>query len=116
MKEEDKCNSKKNNNTKKGNMENNLKKDQLIELVSRKSGINKEKINMETSIEQDLGVTGEDAEELIKEISKKFKVNIDDFVFAKYFNNEPSILTVYREVVPLTVGDLIQAISNGKLV
>ncbi len=96
-------------------MENNFKKEQLIELVSCKSGVNRRDINIETSIEQDLGVTGEDAEELIKEISKKFNVNIDDFVFAKYFNDEPSILTVYRQIIPLTVGDLIQAISNGKL-
>jgi acyl carrier protein len=88
---------------------------ELIELIAQKSGVDKSLIKRETTIEDGLGVTGEDAEELIVSIQKKFNIDIKDFVFSKYFNDEPSIFNSPRNIQPLTVGDLEHAVLTGKL-
>ena len=89
--------------------------EQLLAILVKKSGLDKSSIQREFTIEEDLGITGEDAEELIREISYKFKVDISNFQFSKYFYDEPSIFTNQREVIFLTVADIEKAIFSGKL-
>jgi acyl carrier protein len=72
-------------------------------------------ITMETSIENDLGVTGDDGEDLIIEFSKKYNVDINNFDFTKYFYPEPMTLSMPRDVKLLTVGHLMKAIEAGRL-
>lgn len=67
------------------------------------------------SIENDLGITGEDGFDFIKEYSKVFKVDISEFVFSDFFQPEPSLFVKYREVKPLTLGDLAIGIIEGVL-
>ncbi len=68
-------------------------------------------------IEDDLGVTGEDAFDLIQNFSKKFNVDIENFEYKKYFYPEPiSIFDSYRSVMPFRVGNLYESIRIGKLV
>ena len=67
-------------------------------------------------LEEDLGITGEDAYDLIISFSKTFNVNIDNFSFSKYFNEEPSpFLTMPYTLRPFRVRDLLKAIESGKL-
>ena len=67
------------------------------------------------SLEDDLGISDDDASEFILAFSKKFKVNIEDFNFSDYFNSEPSWLTSLSKKALLTVETLNNAIHEGKL-
>ena len=87
----------------------------LISFIREGSGEFKMRITKETLIEDDLGVTGDDGVDLIKEYSEIFKVDISHFEYSKYFHPEPSFLISYGSVLPLTVGDLENAIKDGKL-
>lgn len=75
----------------------------------------KRAITRETSIEDDLGVTGEEAAELLDAFSDKFKVDISKFDFKKYFNDEPTAFTYARKLLPFTIGHLEKAMIAGKL-
>lgn len=74
----------------------------------------------ETRIEKDLGVTGDDAAELIEAFAKEFQVDVSRFTFHDYFGPEgidffcqyPDLQTRKK----LTVGDLVEAVGIGKLV
>jgi len=69
-----------------------------------------------TLIEDDLGITGEDAWDLIKKFAVKFGVDISQFKPEKYFYPEPSLLASFtKKVEPLTLGDLTNAAIEGKL-
>ena len=76
-------------------------------------------IDLNTLIENDLGITGDDAYDLIKKISKAFKVDVSKFEFDKYFAPEPSFfgpVIVNNRDRELSVGDLLEAIKKGKLI
>ncbi|WP_394331641.1 DUF1493 family protein [Tenacibaculum agarivorans] len=68
-----------------------------------------------TSIENDLGITGEDGHDFIKNYSEKFKVDISEFIFSDFFHPEPSLFVTYGKVKPLTLGDLEIGIKKGFL-
>ncbi|QHS58573.1 DUF1493 family protein [Chitinophaga agri] len=68
-----------------------------------------------TSIENDLGITGDDGEDFIIQFSKKYSVDISSFHFTKYFYPEPSMLLIPKEIKILTVGDLMKAIAARRL-
>lgn len=73
-------------------------------------------ITKDTLIEDDLGVTGDEADELITYFSKHYKVNITNFDFSKYFYDEPGVFNVQNRIVkPLTIGHLEKAILAGRL-
>lgn len=84
----------------------------FIYKVSRRIEVS---ITMETSLENDLGVTGDDGEELIVEFSKKYNIYINNFHFTKYFYPEPMTLSMPKDVKLLTVGHLMKAIEVGRL-
>ncbi|WP_419699072.1 DUF1493 family protein [Mucilaginibacter sp. NFX135] len=90
---------------------------ELITYISKRSGIDEDEINYNSVIEDDLGITGDDAEELIIEFSKFFKVNIDNFRFNRYFYPEPSLFSSGEEddKLPLTIGHLARSIILGRL-
>ena len=70
-------------------------------------------LNGNTSIENELGITGLDGEEFIKKYSKIFNVDISNFIFSDYFQPEPSMFISSRTVKPLTLGDLETGITQG---
>jgi transcriptional regulator with XRE-family HTH domain len=90
-------------------------KTKLIHLIREEIGEFKIEINSLTQIENDLGVTGDDAIELIQKIATLYDIDIENFNFKKYFHDEPSFLSKYREIVPITIGDILEAIKIGKL-
>lgn len=73
-------------------------------------------IDLESSIENDLGVTGDDAFEFIMSFSRKYNVDIKEFDFSKYFHSEPNFFTIYKKIEPLTIKDLMNSIIEGKLI
>ena len=75
----------------------------------------KKSITRETSIENDLGVTGEEAAELLSSFSAKFNVDISKFDFDKYFNEEPNVFVEHRNILTFTIGHLEKAMIAGFL-
>lgn len=90
---------------------------QLIKFIENFSGTYDFIFTKSTSIENDLGITGDDGHDLIKEYSKTFNVDISDFKFENYFYPEPSHFIDYKKIKikPLTIGDLENAIIKGYL-
>jgi len=72
-------------------------------------------ITEDLSIENDLGISGDDAYEFMMAFSKRFSVNIRDFDYSDYFNSEPSFFGIVSEKSSLTVGVLNRAIKEGTL-
>jgi len=75
----------------------------------------KKPITRETSIENDLGITGEEAAELLSSFAERFKVDISRFEFKEYFNDEPTVFTYTRKLLPFTIGHLERAMIAGRL-
>jgi hypothetical protein len=72
-------------------------------------------VTMETSIENDLGITGDDGEDFTVQFSNKYGVDISNFHFTKYFYPEPSILSMPDKIMVLTVDHLMKAIETRRL-
>jgi len=87
----------------------------LVFFLQKQTGANKT-ITKDTLIEDDLGVTGDDAEDLIIMFSKRYNVKIDNFAFSKYFYGEPNpFVSQNHKIKPLTVGHLEKALIAGRL-
>ena len=65
--------------------------DRVREIASKHSGVRKEKLNNNTSINFDLQIDGDDIEEMIQSIDNEFKLNFDGFDYGKYFSSESEI-------------------------
>lgn len=89
--------------------------DNLIAFIYRETRSYDVVISEDTEIERDLGVTGEDAEELIFKFAKLYKVDITKFYFTKYFYPEPMTSYHPNNVKVLKVRDLLNAIKARKL-
>ena len=88
----------------------------LVEFLREETGEVNMPITRQTLIEDDLGVTGDEAAELISNFSKRYGVNIQDFIFEHYFYDEPGIFDFpNRTVKPFSVGGLEKAIITGRL-
>ncbi len=75
-------------------------------------------IDMNTSIQSDLKIYGDDASEFISKFCKKFSLNCETFVFSDYFAPEPSWFDLFRKTKAyknLTVRDLMKAVEEGCL-
>lgn len=91
-------------------------RDQLIQFIRAETGEFKKQIDSLTHIEDDLGITGDEAAELIQSIAKKFNIDISEFDYKMYFHPEPDFLTTYGKIKPLTIQDIEAAIVLGKLI
>ncbi|WP_326990891.1 DUF1493 family protein [Chitinophaga sp. 212800010-3] len=89
--------------------------DSLIAFLYKETRSNEVVISENTEIEQDLGITGEDGEELICKFAKVYKVDITNFYFTKYFYPEPMTSYHPNDVKVLKVRDLLHAVEAGKL-
>ncbi|MBE9599489.1 DUF1493 family protein [Pedobacter sp. MC2016-24] len=103
----------------------NIEKPDLFQFVKEKTFVNDIDINMETRLEDDLGVYGDDAVEFIIAYGKYYNVNISNFMAADYFNGEGlnvlnSLIGIFKKEKKaskkaLTVGHLYKAILAGRL-
>ncbi|RYU81833.1 DUF1493 family protein [Hymenobacter persicinus] len=69
-----------------------------------------------TRIEEDLGVTGQDAVDLLLAIAARYHVDLRHLRWDKYFYSEPHLgnfLMGYRPRELFTVGDILQAVERG---
>ncbi|ATL47531.1 hypothetical protein COR50_10325 [Chitinophaga caeni] len=87
----------------------------LVAFIHEQSRSYEVPITLDTSIENDLGVTGDDGEALILAFSKRYNVNIDNFYITKYFYPEPFMSKIPGRIAVLNVGHLLKAINVGRL-
>jgi len=77
----------------------------------------------ELSLEKDLGIYGDDAVEIIFKLSDKFKIDISQLDFSKYFFKEHEWLKRWitykfglsNKKIKLTIGDLEKAVHSKVL-
>ncbi len=79
-------------------------------------------LKQSTTLNGDLEIYGDDADELIYEFSKKFNINIDNFTISKYFESEGNtfFINIFSKKKSLkekelTLGDLEYAMKIGRL-
>lgn len=87
----------------------------LYSFIQEQTRVFDKVITKDTLIEEDLGVTGEEAVELLTKFSRNYNVNISQFEFGKYFNDEPSVFLQPKIVKPFKVEYLEKAILAGRL-
>ena len=65
--------------------------------------------NLKTAIENDLGITGLDAEELFKSFSKEFNTDMSDLDFDKYFAYEGKEMDSFKGILvaPVAISGLL---------
>jgi acyl carrier protein len=86
--------------------------------------VEKDKIFMDTSLNKDLGLYGEEAYDFIHDFSNTFNVDISQFEFDRYFRPEMDIITkliskkvgLEKKRSLLYVQALVEAIKKGVLV
>lgn len=99
-----------------------IKISEIKEYVIEKNLIDADEISEETDIENDLGLTGNDAEEFIADFSEKFKVDISEFDFKSYFLAEGIDFSSFfnffspKKRKKLRLLDLHEAVKKGKLI
>jgi hypothetical protein len=98
--------------------------ERIIQIVARKAGKRPRQITLETRLLHDLGLYGDDAEEVLSEIEKEFHVDYGGFQFDRYFFREGFALWLapgflYRRLIerkqPLTVAMLVRIARGGHL-
>lgn len=78
----------------------------VLKLVAECAGVDVEQISLDTAINLDLGVDGDDAAELLEAFSSRFAVDLATFRFDRYFGSEG--LGFGGSMAPLTIRDLVQ--------
>lgn len=65
---------------------------ELQEFIVNKVGVDYAEVTRDAKLEEDLGIYGDDAIELLVAYEKKFSVNISNFMAADYFSPEGDII------------------------
>ena len=89
----------------------------LKDILIRYSGAPDEDIRDYALIEEDLGITGDDAWELMEELGEKLNVDFSGFEFTKHFSPEAGRNSEKEYgYYPISVGHLAQVIEVGRWV
>src|SRR5262245_56145356 len=88
----------------------------IIKMIADQTGVDAEKISLETRLNQDLRINGDDADELLSLYSEALGVDMTEFQFHRHFLDEPHMLNFWRwipglgpKLDPIYVRDLVEA-------
>lgn len=97
----------------------------VVSVLSRRSGLAKERVTLGTRLVEDLKLDGDDAVDALLEISKGCSMDVSGFDSSLYFRSEPTLLSLFRFLPsqkkravpkqPITVGELVDAARRGRL-
>lgn len=97
--------------------------EKVRQIIAYHSGVKAENITLDTDLVQDLGITGDDGDEILISLNKAFKIDWTGFDVGLVFGNEGCGLpppwalknnAVMYESQPCRVGDLVHAAETGK--
>ena len=104
-------------------MVNNSENIKLFKFIENETGIILDESCLHFSVQKDLGIYGDEAYDFILNFSNIFEVDITEFEFNEYFNNEMDgisrfLISFFRKSNKrqLTIEKLRQAIINKKLI
>jgi acyl carrier protein len=99
--------------------------DKLKHFIVKETGVDDDEVIREAGIEEDLGIYGDDAMELLIAYGKYFNVDTGKFMAADYFSPEgdpilPAIIRIFtgkqeRKTKILTIRHLEKGIHAGRL-
>lgn len=96
--------------------------DRIKSFVIKERGKYRKPLTPETTLEKDLKITGDDADEFLYAFAKEFKVDVTCFDISKYFVSEGSLSLVKLTLFGISTGnpqitlrDLEKAVKKGKL-
>lgn len=97
----------------------------LKEFTIKQAAVKAEEVTEDASLENDLGVYGDDAMEFIMAFSKEFNVDVSKFMAAEYFSPEgdsilPAIIRMFTgkkhpKQKELRIKHLVKAVVAGRL-
>lgn len=98
-----------------------MERNKSIEVIAFFKELGHSDIDISTSINNDLGLYGDDADYVLEKFHKKFKVNFDDLIFNDYFLPELVFKFLYYKWFkpeklkrpPLTIGHLVEVVKKG---
>lgn len=90
---------------------------EIFAFLNKTAGVELENVSLKDGLELDLGITGDDAYDLISAFSTKFNVDISRFIFAEYFHAEPSVFSFKqtKKNKELTIQKLLEAVISKTL-
>jgi acyl carrier protein len=77
----------------------------ILAFVAEETATSPERISLETSLQKDIGVDGDDAEELMEKFSETFQVDMKEFQIDKYFYPEHYLVFSPLKLVQWLFGD-----------
>lgn len=63
----------------------------IINIVAESGGVDQNEISIKSSINYDIGIDGDDWDDLLYKLVEKEHMNFEGFEFSKYFNSETEI-------------------------
>ena len=101
---------------------------EILELVSRESGVPISKISLNSTLLGDIGLDGDDAWEVFESCHEKHGLDLTNFEFQRHFRNEPcfkGFIYLFRKLKhkdehiaakkeAITVARLIESCESGK--
>lgn len=98
--------------------------EKIKQFVYRQRWKYKKELRRETTLEGDLGITGDDAVEFMEAFSEEFDVDVSNLDLRKYFDGEGfgliDLSRLFRKkdppksAKPMTLGDLERAVIAGE--
>jgi len=94
--------------------------EQIQQFVRDERGRHRFPLTFETTLEGDLKITGDDANEFIIAFGKKFNIDVSNFDLARYFGGEGGLWGLTWKVptpgkVPITLEDLYNSVLAGSM-
>jgi acyl carrier protein len=91
---------------------------EILLFLKKNAGIESENVSLTDGLESDLGISGDDASDLILAFSNRFGVDISGFQFYEYFHAEPSFFSLRKtkKTKELTIESLLKAAQSKILV
>jgi hypothetical protein len=91
-----------------------------MEFIARQTGVEPHRLAPSTEIRKDIGVEGDDAEELMDQVRQEFDVDMRDFQLSKHFGPEAPFSLIWYlftlifepqllKFTPITIADLVQS-------
>ena len=88
---------------------------EIIKIISKESGVPIERLNGATLLEEDLGVTGDDAWEVIEALEVKYHLDLKEFEFLKHFGPEVGWATSKEYgYYPVSIDHLVKVVENKR--
>lgn len=96
--------------------------DQVLAFTAAETGVDLQKLTLNTTLARDLGLDGDDADEFLTNFAKQFQVDLSGFTFNLHFGPEAvSSLDIFLQsssnqkstLIPITLSDLIDSVAAG---